>query len=48
MHIDFDFRFKDYNDKELMKLYQIAIETRYGKYIKAIKEEMFQRTREAR
>ncbi len=38
--------FRDYNDNELMKLYQIAIETRDGRYIKALKAEMNRRERE--
>lgn len=35
-----------YTDKELMKLYHIAIETRDGKQIKAIRNEMNRRERE--
>lgn len=35
-----------YSDGEIMKLYTIAVETRDGKNIKALKDEMSRRTRE--
>jgi hypothetical protein len=35
-----------YNDKELGKIKQIAVETRNGRYIKAINNEMSRRIRE--
>lgn len=38
--------FRDFDNVELMKLRQIAIETRDGRYIKAIKEKMNRRVRE--
>lgn len=38
--------FSIYTDKELMRLYHIAIETRDGKNIKAIRNEMSRRNRE--
>lgn len=38
-------RWKDFNDKELMKLLQEVIELRDGRYIKAIKEEITRRNR---
>lgn len=37
---------EDFTDTELMKLYQVAIETRDGRYIKAIKQEMSRRNRD--
>ena len=39
-------RWKDFNDKELMKLLQEAIELRDVRYIKAIKEEITRRNRD--
>ena len=36
---------KDFNDKDLMKLLQEAIELQDGRYIKAIKEEITRRNR---
>lgn len=38
-------RFKDFDDKELMKLLQTAIELRDGRYIRALKEEITRRNR---
>lgn len=38
-------RWKDFNDKDLMKLLQEAIELQDGRYIKAIKEEITRRNR---
>ena len=35
-----------YNNQELGKIKQIAVETRNGRYIRAINEEMSRRTRE--
>lgn len=35
-----------YSDNEIMKLYTIAVETRDGKNIKALKDEMNRRIRE--
>ncbi len=37
---------KMFSDNELMKLYWLAVETRNGRAIKAIKEEMSRRERE--
>lgn len=39
-------RWKDFNDKDLMKLLQEAIELQDGRYIKAIKEEITRRNRD--
>lgn len=39
-------RWKDFNDKDLMKLLQEAIGLRDGRYIKAIKEEITRRNRD--
>ena len=39
-------RWKDFNDKDLMKLLQEAIELQNGRYIKAIKEEITRRNRD--
>jgi hypothetical protein len=38
-------RWKDFNDKDLMKLLQEAIELQDGRYIKTIKEEITRRNR---
>lgn len=38
-------RWKDFNDKDLMKLLQETIELQDGRYIKAIKEEITRRNR---
>lgn len=38
--------FEMFDDKELMKLYQTAVELRDGRYIKALKDEMNRRERE--
>lgn len=39
-------KWKDFDDKDLMKLLQEAIELRNGRYIKAIREEITRRNRE--
>lgn len=39
-------RWKDFDDKDLMKLLQEAIELQDGRYIKAIKEEITRRNRD--
>lgn len=39
-------RWKDFDNKDLMKLLQEAIELRDGRYIKAIKEEITRRNRD--
>lgn len=38
-------RWKDFDDKDLMKLLQEAIKLQNGRYIKAIKEEITRRNR---
>ena len=38
-------KFRDFDDKELMKLLQTAIELRDGRYIRAIKQEITRRKR---
>jgi hypothetical protein len=38
-------KLEDFTDKDLMKLYQSAVETRDSKYIKAIKAEMNRRNK---
>ena len=38
-------KLEDYTDKELMQLYWMAVETRDGKYIKALKAEMNRRNK---